>query len=161
MAARRMRWTRAQAGRVVDDLHRSGLTLAEFARTRDLHPKRIGVWRRRFEEEAAVEAPRMVELVATPSPAPCSLELRCPSGHVLQVTGVELTDGVRPLLAALPESKTCRSTPSRQDPRRTRVRGSEHLAPHRLHRRVEVRVHHVDRERPPGRPRRPVPFRVP
>lgn len=104
MAARRTRWTRERARQVIDDLERSGLTLAEFARTRDLHPKRIGVWRRRFDEEVAMEAPRMVELVtSTPPPTPYLLKLRCPSGYVLEVTGVELADGVRALLAALPK----------------------------------------------------------
>lgn len=108
MATRRTRWTRDHARQVIDDLERSGLTLAGFARKRDLHPKRIREWRKRFEVEAALEAPRMVELVAAapPAPAPCSLKLRCPSGHVLELTGVELSEGVRALLAALPES-TC------------------------------------------------------
>jgi len=81
--------------------------MAEFARDRDLHPNRIGEWRRRFEAEAAVEAPRMVELVATAPTTPCSLELSCPSGHVIKVTGVELTAGVHALLAAPPEPTTC------------------------------------------------------
>ena len=57
--------------------------------------------------EAAVEAPRMVELVATAPTTPCSLELSCPSGHVIKVTGVELTAGVHALLAAPPEPTTC------------------------------------------------------
>jgi transposase-like protein len=107
MAAKRTQWTRAHARRVIDDLERSGLTVTAFARSRNLHPKRIREWRRRFEQEAAVEAPRMVELVADALPVPCSLKLSCPSGHVIEVTGVELTDGVRAMLAALPEPKTC------------------------------------------------------
>lgn len=107
MAARRTRWTRAQARRVIDDLQRSELTVAEFARTRDLHPKRIRVWRDRFDEEAAMEAPRMVELVAVAPSAPCTLKLHCPSGHVVEVEAVELTDGVRALLAALPGPQAC------------------------------------------------------
>jgi transposase-like protein len=107
MATRRTRWTRAQARRVIDELQGSGLTLTEFARRRELHPKRIRVWRKRFEQEGAVEAPRMVELVTSPFSPPCLLKLRCPSGHVLEVTGVELPDGVRALLAALPEPGTC------------------------------------------------------
>jgi hypothetical protein len=49
----------------------------------------------------------MVELVAVAPPAPCLLELCCPSGHVIKITAVELTDAVRALLAALPEPKTC------------------------------------------------------
>lgn len=107
MATRRVRWTRAQARRVVDDLERSGLTLAAFSRSRDMHPKRIGEWRKRFEQEAALEAPRLVELVATAPSAPCLLKLCCPSGHVIELTDVELTVGVRALLAALPGPSTC------------------------------------------------------
>ena len=107
MAAKRTRWTPAQARRVVDDFQRSGLTVAEYARRRELHPKRIREWRKRFEDEATIEAPRMVELITVAPPTPCVLKLCCPSGHVIEVTCVELTDGVRALLAALPESKTC------------------------------------------------------
>jgi len=107
MSARRTRWTRAQARRVVSDLEHSGLTVSAFARDRDLHPKRIREWRKRFEQEAAAEAPRMVELVTVASTVPCSLKLSCPSGHVLEVSGIDLTDGVRALLSALPEPKTC------------------------------------------------------
>jgi transposase-like protein len=107
MGTRRTRWTRSQAKRIVDDLERSGFTLAEFARRRGLHPNRIGKWRTRFEEEAAIQAPRLVELVAPESPTPYSLELSCPSGHVIKITGVALTAGVQALLAALPETRTC------------------------------------------------------
>jgi hypothetical protein len=107
MAAKRTQWTRAQARRVIDDLEHSGLTVTAFARGRNLHPKRIRDWRRRFEQEAAVEAPRMVELVADALPVPCSLKLCCPSGHVIEVTGVDLAEGVRAMLTALPEAPTC------------------------------------------------------
>lgn len=107
MAAQRTRWTRAQARRVVDDFQRSGLTLAEFARARDLHPNRIGAWRRRFDDESALEAPRMVELVTASPSVPCTIELCCPSGHVVKITGVELAAGLHAMLAALPESGTC------------------------------------------------------
>ncbi len=107
MSARRTRWSPAQARRVVGDLERSGLTLAEFSRARDLHPKRIRLWRKRFDEEAARDAPRMVELVAVSPPTPRTLKLCCPSGHVIEVAGVEITEGVRAMLAALPAATTC------------------------------------------------------
>lgn len=88
----------------------SGLTLAAFARSRGLHPQRIRDWRTRFEAEAAAEAPRLVELVAAAAaapPTPRSLRLCCPSGHVIEVVGFELADGVRGLLAALAGAKPC------------------------------------------------------
>jgi len=107
MVTKQVRWTRGQARRVVDELERSGLTVAAFARDRNLHPKRIREWQRRLEEEDGVQAPRMVELVAAAAPTPCSLKLRCPSGHVLEVTGVDLAEGALVLLAALGRPGTC------------------------------------------------------
>ena len=107
MAARRTRWNRVQARQMVDDLECSGLTLCAFARSRGLHPQRIRTWRRRFEQEAVLEAPRLVQLVAAAPAATSCLKLCCPSGHVIEVAGIELADGVRALLDALPEPKTC------------------------------------------------------
>jgi hypothetical protein len=49
----------------------------------------------------------MVELVEAAPTTPCFLELSCPSGHVIKITGVELTADVEALLAALPEPRTC------------------------------------------------------
>ena len=104
MARRGTRWTRSHAEKVIDELGRSGLTVAEFARSRNLHPKRIHVWRKRLQDEAQAEIapPRMVELVAVAPPAIYSLTVRCPSGHAIDVTASGLTEGLRAVLAALP-----------------------------------------------------------
>ncbi len=108
------RWTPQQAKQVVEEYERSGLTLTQFAKNRDLHPKRIRVWQRRFEQTTSAEPPRMVELVPTapeavvPPPVRAgSLKLCCPSGYVIELGGVELTVGIRVLLEALPGATTC------------------------------------------------------
>lgn len=110
MSKRRTQWNREKAHQVVDELQRSGLTVAEFARNHDLHPKRIRVWRKRFEQEATQKPRRMVELVpvaAAASPIIYSLKLHCPSGHLLEVAVPDLTEGVRALLNAVPPGASC------------------------------------------------------
>ena len=43
---RRRRWTSAEKLRIVNDCETSGLSVAEFARQRDIHANLIHVWRR-------------------------------------------------------------------------------------------------------------------
>ena len=43
---RRRRWTRAEKLRIVNECETSGLSVAEFARQRDIHANLIHVWRR-------------------------------------------------------------------------------------------------------------------
>jgi transposase len=42
----RRRWTSAEKLRIVNDCETSGLSVAEFARQRDIHPNLIHSWRR-------------------------------------------------------------------------------------------------------------------
>jgi transposase len=43
---RRRRWTSAEKLRIVNDCETAGLSIAEFARQRDIHPNLIHAWRR-------------------------------------------------------------------------------------------------------------------
>src|ERR1700758_5374867 len=43
---RRRRWTRAEKLRMVEESETAGLSIAEFARERDIHPNLIHAWRR-------------------------------------------------------------------------------------------------------------------
>jgi len=45
----------------------------------------------------------MVELVPTAPPAQCTVRLRCPSGHVVELTDVGLNEGIRAFVAAVAE----------------------------------------------------------
>ena len=43
---RRRRWTSAKKLRIVNECETSGLSVAEFARQRDIHPNLVHAWRR-------------------------------------------------------------------------------------------------------------------
>ncbi len=119
MAKRASPWTRAQARKVIDELERSGLSLAQFGRERGLSAGRLGTWRSRFRREAAdapqepeedkgmVELPRMVELVARREPVEGRLHVRCPSGHTVEVHDVDVLEGMYAALTALSEVYGC------------------------------------------------------
>ena len=95
MATKTKRWTRAEARVVVDELEASGLSMVAFSRGRALSSERIRKWRARFRQEAATQAPRLVELVvhppelvAHPPELAATLAVRCPSGHSVELQGV-------------------------------------------------------------------------
>ena len=105
---------------MLDEVEASGLSLKEFARRRGLHRERLSRWRVRFEQEAQMAAPRMVELVPSSSPSPMPLRpalppdevrtplrIHCPSGHVLELGEVELQAGLRSIFAAMAQVQPC------------------------------------------------------
>ncbi len=106
-AAKRTRWTRAQAREVLVEHEESGLSVAEFARRRGLHPARIRRWRSVFREEAAHPGLRLVELVARREAPVGRVLLHAPTGHTLEVQGADLADGLRAALTALAEVHGC------------------------------------------------------
>jgi transposase-like protein len=106
MARRWKRWTAERAAEVLDELAASGLTAAEFARRRQIHPQRLRRWRRRLQAEEREVHLQLVELVPTsaaPAASPAAagtLRLHCPSGHVIELGAVDLAQGLRLMLAA-------------------------------------------------------------
>ena len=92
---RRARWTAEQARRELQAFEASGLSLAAFARERGIDVKRLYRWRDRFRQERPADAPvRLVELVARTMPTAGSVHVRCPSGHVVTLDGVDLEAGL-------------------------------------------------------------------
>lgn len=117
MARTTNRWTPAEARVVIDQLNASGLSVVAFARRRGLSYERVRKWRARLDTAAAPVRPRLVELVARPPTAPTTpssatalgvnLVLRWPSGHSVELRGVELASSLRLVASILDERAGC------------------------------------------------------
>jgi transposase len=97
---RRRRWTRAEKLRLVEESLTAGLSVAEFARQRDIHPNLIHAWRRQARtgalsagrSEAKVGfAPVAIVPVATPATAredghAAMMEVVLRNGRVLRLS---------------------------------------------------------------------------
>lgn len=96
------RWTPAHAAAVLRDLDASGLTLAAFARQRDLCPQRLSRWRDKLPPRPAGTA-RLIELVPqdTVQSSTGSLRIVCPTGHLVELVHVDLDRGLVAVLRAL------------------------------------------------------------
>ena len=96
MAVRsRKNWNPAIAAGILDELRRSGLSLAAFARARGISPVRLRAWRQRLNPAEAI-APRLVELI------PVRRQVSAPSAlRILLVTGTVIEVGVSDLHAEL------------------------------------------------------------
>ena len=101
MGASWTRWSPADARSVLAELEASGLSVAEFARRRGVHPERLRRWRARYRGEHRPVGPRLVELVAAAPRG--ALRVLCPSGHVVELVDVELGLGLRLVLDAAAE----------------------------------------------------------
>ena len=103
MAKKRMRWTARKASAMLEEYEASGLSMAEFSRERGLHPERLRRWRSRLGSQSAPTGPRLVELVTTAEASRARVQVHCPSGHRVEVAGVELDVALRAALAAVAE----------------------------------------------------------
>jgi hypothetical protein len=100
------RWNAEQASVVLEEFDRSGLSLAGFARLHGLCPQRIRRWRTLLWGPEERLVPReasgaFVELVAQPLPEAVEsprLSIRCPTGHIIELTGVDAARGLDLLL---------------------------------------------------------------
>jgi hypothetical protein len=85
----------------IADQRASGRTVRDFCRDRQLTETAFHHWRRalRDRDAARTAMPAFVPVTVVPAPnvASATVEVRCPSGHVVSVTGVPLRD----LFAAL------------------------------------------------------------
>jgi transposase len=100
---RRRRWTAAEKQRIVEESLSSNLSLAEFARQRDIHPNLLHSWRRQMKtgEPSASdgEACFVPIAVAAPSNAPVMGENDAGVGVMVEVVlrngrVLRLPDGV-------------------------------------------------------------------
>lgn len=100
------RWNAEQASVVLEEFDRSGLSLAGFARLHGVCPQRLRRWRSVLwgPEEHLVPGKAsgsFVEIVAHPPPEAVELprlSVRCPTGHIIELTGIEATRGLDMLL---------------------------------------------------------------
>ncbi len=99
-------WTAEQARAVLEELEASELSVAEFARRRGVHPERIRRWRSRLRPSRQADSLRLVELVPTGVPPRGAVRLHCPSGHVIELTDVDLASALRLALAATAETQS-------------------------------------------------------
>jgi hypothetical protein len=95
-------WTAEYAARVLHDFECSQLSLTAFARQRGLHVERLRRWRVRLQPKSPM--PRVIELISQ-APATLSgtrgIRVTCPSGHVVEVSGVEPVAALAATLYAL------------------------------------------------------------
>jgi transposase len=78
---RRRRWARAEKLRIVNECESSGLSVAEFARQRDIHANVIHVWRRQARlGELSGPSPGEVRFAPVAVMAGADLKAAIPSG---------------------------------------------------------------------------------
>jgi transposase len=97
---RRRRWTSAEKLRIVNDCESSGLSVAEFARQRDVHANLVHSWRRQARTGALLRtspgearfAPVRIVASTDPTPAPATsakdlpvIEVVLRNGRVLRL----------------------------------------------------------------------------
>jgi transposase-like protein len=91
--------------RLVDDFHRSGLTMAQFGARHDVHPSTLNTWVRKFRHRPAPPSPTFLELRlpdAAPAPAPAPLRIRPDDRRLtIEVPPHADLDQLRALLDAL------------------------------------------------------------
>jgi transposase len=102
---RRRRWTAAEKLQIAEESLSSGLSVAEFARRRDIHPNLLHLWRRQMktgELPARDSEARFVPVaVAAPSNAPAMQESGAGVGVMVEVVlrngrVLRLSDGIFP-----------------------------------------------------------------
>ena len=93
---RRTRWTREQAARTLAELNSSKMSVADFARTRKIHPKRLYRWRRDLGAQlvkttaqpigfAEVSLQRVRSAVASAASTGKQMEIALLDGQVVRV----------------------------------------------------------------------------
>lgn len=99
---RARRWTEVEAGRVVEELGHSGLSVARFASERGLGVERLRRWRRRLKARTGIKAgaPRFTEVALRPATG-AAIELVLPDGLVVRCAGTSRLDDAVAFLSRL------------------------------------------------------------
>jgi transposase len=113
---RRRRWSREEKQRVVAESARPGRTVSQVARAHGLAPNLLFTWRRQFlaaavEDDGAgggfvpvclrQEGPALSEAMAASPAGAARLEIRLPSGIVINVIGEVASESLRRVLSVL------------------------------------------------------------
>jgi hypothetical protein len=101
------RWTATHARKIIDELDASGQSIAEFARLRNLDPERLRRWRVRLAPNSPEQSVRLVELVAHGSSPRSEIRVHCPTGHVIEVVGMELSATLDAIVTTLAKVSRC------------------------------------------------------
>ena len=101
-ARRARRWSEAEARGVVEDLGRSGLSVARFASEMGLGVERLRRWKRRLKAGTGIqaEAPKFTEVALRPAMG-AAIELVLPDGLVVRCAGTSRLDDSVALLSRL------------------------------------------------------------
>lgn len=93
----------------IADQQAGGRTVRDFCRDRQLAETSFHHWRRelRDRDAARTATPAFVPVTVVPTPGAPSVEVRCPTGHVVTLTGVPLRD----LFAALATDSATEDAP--------------------------------------------------
>ena len=117
---KRTRWTQEEARNVLAEQEASGLSVTVFARRRGLNPKRLYRWRAAFREEQHGDGLRLVEFVPQREAPTGRVLLHAPTGHTLELHGVDLVDGLRDLAGCMAHlRRKLRVAMNARDPRAT------------------------------------------
>ena len=81
----------------------SGLSIAEFARQRDVSYDRLRKCCARVQRQKEALPVRVVELVPKPTSLAGQLIVHCPSGHRIELGGIDLRSGLQLIVAAIAE----------------------------------------------------------
>jgi transposase len=89
------------------DWRTSGLSVRAFCEARDLRPTTFDYWKRELQRRDQAASPKPVQPKSTPRSAKTpSVEVRCPTGHVVCVNGVSLSE-LFAALATMPGDTAC------------------------------------------------------
>lgn len=90
----------------VSEWRASGLSVREFCSQRQLREANFYAWRRELHQRdqvASASPPAFVPMTVLP---PATVEVRCPSGHVVTLPNAEI-ETLRRLFAALASEASC------------------------------------------------------
>jgi len=102
--SKRLRWTAAQAGEVLDRIEHSGLSINRFALEHGLVAERLYRWKRRLDRGRRVPgaSPRFAEVTIRPSAVAGTIEIELSGGVFLRIAGDARVDDTVAVLSRLP-----------------------------------------------------------
>ena len=84
----------------------SGQSIRAFCEEHELNESAFYFWRKELHKRDAEAQPAFVPVTVVPTPTTATIEVRCPSGHIVVVTGSDESI-LRSLFAALQPEAAC------------------------------------------------------